>query len=380
MMNTTDKKICIVVVNGASEESHNTTAAGLNRFANVRVRHPEEITQSDIIDSDLVLIDHEMNNGSQREALGCISTKPRTGGSLAAILREWVDESDAPEHVTAFAVQTSNLDSIRGNLPSSTAQHVIAQRNCLEWVFSKDEPRRFEQMIILAEAMKELQFNWPATNGDSLEKLMSVLGLQDDSELTDLCWDRIRDYHPPVIEFSTGKHQIQLVRWLLHQVMPYPSFLWNQHRVAAELQVSVQEFRRVMSGDSQLAKDLNSLRYSGLLSGFLGERWWRSAIWHYLWDLAPNSYSNGQLRSALNELAGEKLNSKTPYPAMVCLDQFLQPKERFFSTAEVVRLQLDHWPALANSPRIEINDVKNNPDLLAIVNPLNLRSLDVDHR
>lgn len=378
-MNSKNKKPCILVVDDVPDEIRDTVAAGLGGRAKIIVRHPREIDRSDVYISDLVLVDYRLAKWPERDALKCISTMPKTGMSLATILREYVDESNYHNQVTAFSLHTAHLHEVRGRLPSSTAQHAIARLNNLEWVFPKDEPHRFEQMIILAKAIQELQFNWPKSNADSLAKFKSVLGLQEKRSWVNRCWRDVRDSYSPVYELSAGEHQIQIVRWLLHQVMPYPCFLWDKHWVAARLQIPINEFCRVVNGENQLAKDLHSMRYSGLLSGFLGERWWRGAIEDYVWNLTTAQSSNENLTKALNELVGEELNSITSNPAIVCLNQNLQPKEKFSSPSAAVRLQPDHWPAFADPAWIEIEDVKDNPALMAIVDPLDLAKIEDDH-
>ena len=379
-MNSKNKIPCILVVDDVPDEVRDTVAAGLGDRAKIIVRHPREIDRSDVFNSDLVLVDYRLAKWPERDALKCISTMPKTGMSLAVVLREYVDNFDNSDYITAFSLHTALLHKVRGRLPSSTAQHVIARLNNLEWVFPKNEPRRFEQMIILAKAIQKLQFNWPNTNTESSAKLKNILGLQENKQWFNRCWRDVRDCYSPVHELSAGGHQIQIVRWLLHQVMPYPCFLWDKHWVAARLQITMNEFRRVVNGKSQLAKDLNSMRYSGLLSGFLGERWWRGAIEDYVWNLTTAPNSNGQLTDALNYLVGKELNSIPSNPAIVCLDRKLQPKENFSSPSAAVRLQPDHWPAFADPAWIEIQDVKNDPALMAIVNPLDLAKIKSDHK
>ncbi len=377
-MNSSIKSSSILVVNGTSDSVRNTADTKLANYANVVIRQPEEITQSDVFDSDLVLIDHRLTNEQEQNALSYIPTVPKTGISLAAVLREYADESDDPRHITAFCLHTELIDQMRRGLPSATAQHVIASRSNLEWVFPTDEPRRFEQMIILAQAIRELQFDWPKTNVESSEKLKSVLGLKDENSWTDRCWREVRDYLPPVVEMSAGRFQIQVVRWLLHQVMPYCSFLGDEYWAAARLQITVQEFRRVTKGGSQLAEDLDSMRYSGLLSGFLGERWWRGAMEDYVCNLTRPPHYRGQIPDGASKRAGETLERVERDHGLLGLDQNLQPKQIFASIKNTVQLQLDYWPALAEPPWIEVEDVKKSPALMAIVDPLDVDRIETE--
>ena len=379
-MNAKIERPCILIVDDYPDRNHRAIIAGLGDSAEILVLHPEEIDTSNVLTSDLVLVDYKLEFWPERDTLGCISLKPKTGMSLAVILREYVDDVGDTGHITAFALHTALLGSVRGRLPSLTAQHLIARLNNLEWVFPKNYRRRFEQILILANAIQEIQFIWPENEDDSSVTLKKVLALQEKKAWANRCWREVRDCYSPVYELSSGTHQIQLVRWLLHQVMPYPCFLWDKYWVAARLQISVKEFCRVVKGECELAKDLNSMRYSGLLSGFLGERWWRGAVEDYVWKISNPPNSTKKLNNALNERTSVILNSIEANPAIVCLDQSLLPKEKFSSPADAVRLQPDHWPAFADPAWMKIQDIEDDPALMAIVNPLDLAKIENDHR
>ena len=379
-MNTNNAKPCILVVDDCPESLRDSIAAGLGDSVNTIVCHPREIELFHLSNSDLVLVDYKLDHWPERDSLSCISFKPKTGMSLAAILREYVDDIYDPHNIKAFALHTAVLDNVRDRLPRLTAQHAVARLNNLEWVFPKNQPCRFKQMTILAKAILELRCNWPNNMDDPIATMKKILGLHEDNLWSDRCWRDVRDCYSPDYELSAGGHQIQLVRWLLHQVMPYPCFLWDKHWVAARLQISVREFCRVVKGECELAKNLNSMRYSGLLSGFLGERWWRGAVEDYVWEITNPPNSTKQLNNALNERASEKLNSIEANPAIVCLDQSLLPKEKFSSPADAVRLQPDHWPAFADPAWMEIQDIENDSVFLAIVNPLDLAKIENNHQ
>ena len=113
------------------------------------------------------------------------------------------------------------------------------------------------------------------------------------------------------------------------------------------------------------------MRYSGILAGFLGRRWWRGALEDYIWELAGGYAAGGErLREALAERAGVELEAIEPNPAVVCVDSDLQPQERFLSPATAVPLRPDHWPAFADSAWMGIEDVRADPALQSMVEPL----------
>src|SRR5204863_143836 len=52
--------------------------------------------------------------------------------------------------------------------------------------------------------------------------------------------------HPPIHEWAASTHGMALLRWLLHQVLPYPSFLWEDRYLAARLCVKVESLRQAL--------------------------------------------------------------------------------------------------------------------------------------
>ena len=145
----------------------------------------------------------------------------------------------------------------------------------------------------------------------------------------------------------------------------------EEHWVAARFAIPVSDFREVIKGKSQLAKDLNCMRYSGMLAGFLGDRWWRGALEDYVWDLASQCRAKGQtLHEALNERSEMDLGSIEVNPAVVCLSADLEPTGQFLSPTTAVTVHPDHWPAFADSAWMDIRMVRDDPRLLPIVDPL----------
>ena len=161
------------------------------------------------------------------------------------------------------------------------------------------------------------------------------------------------------------------VRWLLQQAMPYPCFLWGEHWIAARLRISLDSLRTVESGDTRLAEDLRSMRYTGILAEFMGRRWWRGALEDFIWELV-GSYAprRERLVDALTERAGIELEPVELNPAVVCLDGDLRPAERFFSPETAVPIRPDHWPAFADSAWMDIEEVRADPIFQSMVEPV----------
>ena len=228
------EKPSILVIDDEPDALCNEVALGLNNKASANVVHPHEVELSQLQNADLVLVDFRLDRWNERDAQSAISLQPATGLALAVVLREQVDQSDTDE-LTAFALYSAHLSDIQGRLPLATAQHVLARLNNLEWAFPKTEPRRYQQMVLLAAAVRKLPRTWPQDAHGSTAAGQSLLAIQEDGKSFERCWRDVLECRPPVHELTAGGHGILFVRWLLHQIMPYPSILWAEHWVAAIL-------------------------------------------------------------------------------------------------------------------------------------------------
>ena len=296
--------------------------------------------------------------------------------ALAVVLREQVDENER-DKLTAFALHTAYLGNIKGRFSPATAQHVLARLNNLEWIFpKKDPPNYYSQIFILAKAVQRLPGQW---SGDSDSMVQQLLAMDEDDESFERCWQDVKDCRVPIEELTVDGHGILFIRWLLHQVLPYPCFLWAEHWVAARLGISIESLREVLKGNSDLAENLKGMRYSGILAGFLGYRWWRGAIEDYAWNLVEGHTADTQLlRDALTERAGMKLKSIEVNPAVVCVDKNWQPIDKFLSPMAAITLHPDHWPAFADPAWMDIETVRNEATLLPLVDPLDQYLIESD--
>lgn len=361
------EKPSILVIDDEPDELEPRVAAGLDNRATSWVIHPQNVKRKHLKDADLVLVDYRLEDWSERDVLSTISLQPVNGMSLTVVLREQVDQSEK-DKLTAFALHTGHIEDIQGRLPLATAQHVRAQLNNLEWVFMKNESHRYDQMLLLADAVRELPGQW---SKDSDSRVQQLLDMDKDDESFERCWHDVKDCRVPIEELSEGGHSILFIRWLLHQVLPYPCFLWSEHWVAARLGISIDAMRKVLTGNSPLAKDLESMRYSGILEDFLGDRWWRGAIEDYAWNVSEGLTADVQhLRDVLSERAGMKLKSIDVNPAVVCVDKNWQPTDEFLSPMTAITLHPDHWPPFADPAWMDIETVQNDTTLWPLVNPL----------
>ena len=295
--------------------------------------HPQDLQADDLRSADLVLVDYHLDNWPERNLHSNIAMKPQTGLSLAMVIRDQLDSIVAVGS-TAIALQTGFLKQIRAaKLISSTASHVVARLNNLEWIFEKSDARRFNNMVLLASAVQKLPDRWPASADEVVGEVRRLLDLKDGNRWLDRCWRDVRECQVPMHELTSRGHGIQFVRWLLHQILPYPTFLIDKHWVAARLEITVEAVEAILAqSGNQLADDLRSIRYNGMLSGFLGDRWWRGALENYTWELVGGGTdTRKQLHAALCERFGGRLTRSVANP-VVCLDHDLRAPARVLDT------------------------------------------------
>ncbi len=371
------EKPSILVIDDEPDKLRDQVAEGVKDRAVTNVFHPQDIDISDLESADIVLVDYRLNKWSERDAQ-VVSLSPTNGIALAVVLRERVDKAKKNK-LTAFALHTGHIEDIQGRLPLSTTQHVRAQLNNLEWVFRKEDPHLYDQMLLLADAVRQLPAQWPEDSDGSASMVQKFLDMDEDDNSFERCWRNIKDCRVPVEELFMRGRSILFIRWLLHQILPYPCFLWAKHWVAARLGISIESLREVLEGDSDLAKDLKAMRYSGILAGFLGDRWWRGAIEDYAWNLVEGHTANvQQLRDALAERAGMDLDPIKVTPAVVCVDKDWQPIDKFLSPMTTITLHPDHWPSFADSACMDIETVRNEANLLPLVDPLDQHRIEND--
>lgn len=369
----------ILFVDDATDRLASEAAASLGESVRHYVIHPEDLDRTHLLDSDLVLVDYRLEAWSEARDRP-ISCRPVNGMALAGALREVIDHSikrKNRDRVVMFALHTSHLAEIHSRFPTPTAEHVVAQLSNLEWVFSKAREGRYERMVTLARAARQLPANWPSGPAGVVGELHRLLDMDQDCVSFDRCWREVVDCRVPLQELIDGMHGIHFIRWLLHSVLPYPCFLWERHWVAARLGIEVSSLEEVLRGESMLSKDLAAMRFSGVLDDFLGARWWRAAIEDYAWRVSAGD--DRRLAGALNELAGMKLEEIPVRPAVVGLSGEFEPNGEFLAPEEAVALRPDHWPSFADAAWMDLSAVREDLTLRTMVDPLDVPRMGVNN-
>ena len=325
-------------------------------------------------------MDYRLDDWEERDHQ-TVAFDVRTGMALAAVLREIAD-GETPGRLTAIALHTGHLGDASGRIRRPHSSHVVARLNNLEWVFEKSDnrpdPGLYRPVGQLAHAVQRLQGDWPADSSASEARTRELLNANEDAEWSARAWREVRECQPPVYELGGGPHGVLFLRWLLHQVLPYPCFLWSVEWVAARLRIPVEDLVRLIASDCDLARDLERLKYTGILDGFLGDRWWRTAIEDYVWELGGESAGGpSEFEDRVREKAGEDLELVKPRDPVVCLDRDFQPRG-VASPQHAVRVRPDYWPPFADSAWMTVEAVSGDPELRAMVEPLDQYRVEPD--
>ena len=263
-----EKPVILVVDDEPDELLRSEMSLGLSDRAEVDVLHPSDLESQYLTRADLVLVDYKLDHWTDRRQPDTL--KIRTGLALAAVLQEFANETSG-DQLTAFALQTGHLSDIQGRIRPPYVSHVVARLGNLEWAFGKRDEGRFDQMVLLGEAAQDLSKTWPADEQESISRARDLLDMDENANWFERGWRDVSECQPPIHELVDSGHGVLFLRWLLHQILPYPCFLWDTHHVAARLRMHVEDLKRlVKNDDSELARDLRERRYSGILAGFLG--------------------------------------------------------------------------------------------------------------
>jgi hypothetical protein len=347
--------------------------------------HPEDVEVVDLSAADLVLVDYQLDDDNWPERQdGGVARHPRDGLALASLLRRHVHSIERASP-TAFGILSSEVGKLAFPLPAENRLHVLARLNNLEWVFEKATPGRpnrlGDQVVELAEAVKQLPSKWPKDNADeSNRQLMKVLGLNDDCDDHALLLEDVTACVPPIHELSEWSHGLTIIRWLLHRILPYPCFLWDSHHLAARLRVDQRWLNDALSSESGLTTWLAAAQYDGLLPHFAGHRWWRSRVEALLWNATEQQSFNVEAvyKAVSAKFGADAKPSSPPDHPLVAVNSNFQPLQQFTQRSEGVRIRPDDWPPYADQPWTTTELAKSEARLQAIVVSEDRGKLDAD--
>jgi hypothetical protein len=333
---------------------------------------PGSVTEEDLKRANIVLIDQTLADWADAGNFP-LPNRPRTGSALAEVFRSNLQDRPVP-----FVLYSKDLDTLPGGWPQERREYVLSRLSNLDWVFQKsansaDLESISIQVSELANAAEQLG-DWKLERPRE-EEMARFLGLSSEAPWIDSAWDGIRDAYPPLHEVTQQRHTTVILRWLLHRILPYPTFLIDDRQLAASLSVQADSIL-----GKALPEKLNVLlqgaEYKGACSKFLGRRWWRAGVEEAIWQgTSGKPFDREALADLLGaEQAALRLDESIVAP-VVTYGTDLRPENALVDISKTVRIQPDDWPAFADLPRSRAALVTENDELRNLVIRADLEGL-----
>ena len=339
-----------------------------------RILHPEEVQQADIDRAKVVVIDYFLSEWEERDALPSLARAPRNGLAVAATLRstQLPELSDRrpgqyPRRPIAFALWSGHLSQASFHLPDVVLPHAFSRENNLEWAFRRTElvtAQGAQKLADLCLAVDAAEL-W-TSHVDGIDQLRSFLALTAEFSGTwyEEAVEAVLACRPPLRELATSTHGMALVRWMLHRIVPYPTFLMSEQEVVVRLSIAgnIRDF-------SKLEEALTPLRYRGNLSNFSGPRWWRVGVEEWLYETTSGLSSNASaIRAAMASL-GAEIKHLAARPVLT-LGADMSYESEPSDVDDVVRIQPEDWPPYAEPAYARIDLALMDEDVRKMVDPV----------
>ena len=369
-MTTKTKRPIVLTID---DDDQGDTKLKLRSSATVIAKTPDEVTFSDLRRAHVVLVDYQIEEWKGRDNAASIALQPRNGVALAAVLRSQVEDRTQDDR-RAFAIHSAKLNDLSGGLPPPDREHAIARTLNLEWAFPKTQsgngPSINIQVAALAAAVRGLPKTWPDDIEKTQKLVTKLLAAPPKRAWRDRAADDVASCHPPIQAWAATTNGMVFLRWLLHQVLPYPSFLLEERYVAARLYVTVESLRKALKSESKVRRALRPFEYTGVLSTFLGDRWWRAGIDHALWDWTEGDPFNAEsVGGVVHARLSESLVPVNVIRPVVCVDaQSFRPTDAVVDIAQAVEIKPDDWPAYAEQAWIA-REQANDEGIAGLVVP-----------
>ena len=342
----------------------------------VRLRHPEEVFSSDLSWASLVIVDYFLADWSDRDDVDSVARAPMDGLAVAATMRSTLlpplDQRTPgayPDRPVAFALWSGHLSEASFRLPDVVLTHVFSRENNLEWAFRRDTiylPEGAAQVAALATAVTSLPPSWPQRRSQAEKQLWDLLDLDLRLPWAAEAQTEVLRCRPPLHELSERSHGMALIRWLLHRILPYPTFLLDEQRLCSRLRIdSLGEETNV---SRSLREVLAPYEYRGALRAFLGRRWWRVGVEHWLFEVTGGDAGDSAAVAAIATGYGGTRSRDWLSPVTV-ISADLSTADELVEVEETVRVRPDDWPPYADDAFARRVEAEEDPELRALVDP-----------
>jgi hypothetical protein len=365
----------IVIVDDRPDPDAEALAQELETDLGIRARAitPAQLTRAHVSGARLILVDQRLDawtderDADQRSLpldKQLIADRPLTGLAIAAIVRSHLADEAEP---AGIALLSSNLVDLVKDFSRSATEHAAARLHDLEWAFDKrgidGVPAISRRVVSLAAALPAV-----AQIGDA-DDPHAALGVALALPETDWAAVAAGDMHaaaPPIRQLAASTHGHSVVRWLSQRILPYPTFLIEEARVALALGIQPESFADHYDA---IAPVLEPYRYRGPLAEFSGPRWWRAGVRRLARDHTAESRPSPELAAAIGTAAGAELAALQPPNAVLCVDAELRRDGGPIARERAVRVQVDDWPPFAETAWMSRDLLAAEPELWDMVDP-----------
>lgn len=328
------------------------------------VCHPQDVERAHLERASLVLVDFKIEDWPERANTLALALQPPNGLAVLATLQERAIELESKPR--AFALFTGVIHDVARRLVPQP--HLVARAHNLDWVFEKNTlyAKPTSQVASLSAAIAQLPLDWPGEDAERATRALSAwLGLPADAPWSDIALRSVERCRPPIHEFAEHTLGVGVIRWLLHKILPYPTFLLDDTHLAARLRVAAASLLRVAES-AEFGDLFGSSRYRGALETFLGRRWWRAGIEFAIFEATADRPGDlRELRDVLRKrIPGiECIEVPRLFPV---LDANFVTKPELATEDQVVEVRPDDWPPYADDAWALRIDVEDHDGLRAI--------------
>ena len=332
----------------------------------VEILHPRNVKDMHLSAASVIVVDHYLDDWEERD--GQIpSLRIKDGIALAAALRSQVSERNPQP---AIVIRTARLEDLRGVLPIGTSQHLIAWQYDVEWILPRanlqSDISEAERLIDIVKAVVDLTTLW--SNGINVNNLASDwLGLGQQNWV-DVAVDHVAKTHPPVHSVAMRTHGTSILRWFLHRILPYPTFLVDEWKIATHLGVTQAWLVKELSENSKFRHQLDEFQYKGAFNKFDGRRWWRAGLSYFL-----NQITNGKpfdpeiLQESICSSAYSSPDFLGNFQPVLAINPESMQSTKIVDVDEAVRIVPDGWPTFADDAWALLKDIEEDKHLAQLV-------------
>jgi len=326
-----------------------------------------EATRADIIVTDYDLKDTLRSAGA--------ALYPRDGQALNEVIDSMMRRLTRK---AVFTIYSAQLSRIPGLEKLDGVPHLQARKLGVVLVGTKHRPEEFmRRLAVVADGLKQVK-GWVPNRGTTLRELfVPALRIPDDAAWREDAIIEVERFRPPVQEMEEREDKAAFLSWLALEIFPYPTFLIGLEHVALALRVDPDWLDKAISkrGD-EILRELEGVRYKGILADLEGPRWWRVGLNQELWKATrQRPWDRETLGGIVKTWFGEDVRLIEQPDPVLLYDEFGRTTKDVADVSETVRFMPSGWPAPAPWPSARIDEIKNDDVWRQLVVPEDERRL-----